>query len=93
MNKEDKSFLLFAAGILVIFFGYTFQDTAALMIGLGIFAFNQWFAFNTKKRKRPFYLLNYELKWSMIKTLLEMMRDKDTYCWHYEALPNNKNNK
>lgn len=91
MNKEDKSFLLFAVGILVIFFGYMFQDTAALMIGIGIFAFNQWFVFYKKKRKKQFYLLNYEMKWSTLKMLWGMMRDKAVYCWHYEALPNSIN--
>ena len=31
------------------------------------------------------------MKWSTLKMLWGMMRDKVVYCWHYEALPNNIN--
>lgn len=90
MNKEDKSFLLFTTGIMVVFFGYIFRGIEALIVGLWILAINQWFVFYKKNKKKKFYLLNYKLEWSTIKTLFEIIKNEQPYCWHSEELSNKK---
>ena len=90
MTKEDKSFLLFIAGITVIFYGYIFRDMTALTTGIGIFAFNQWFAFYKKKRKKKCYLVNYGLNWPTLKMFWERINGRRSCCMYSEELSNKK---